>query len=659
MKSKKQCRGIVKSWQVAMTGLLLSIPALADNPIVQTNYTADPAPMAYGDTLYVYTGHDEDGATYFEMLEWRVYSTTDMVNWTDRGSPLSYKTFSWSGGKAWAAQTIYRNGKFYWYVTAGIKGGDQPAIGVAVGNTPVGPFTDPIGKPLVSKSWDDIDPTAFIDDNGQAHLYWGNPKLYHVSLNTDMISYTGAVEVDPMTTASFGTRTGDANRKTTYEEGPWIFKRGEIYYMVYASGPISEKISYSTGTTAKGPWTYRGVIMDDNTGSFTNHSGIVEYKNKWYFFYHTGKLPGGGGFTRSVAVEAFNFNADGSIPKIPMTANGPSPIENFNPFRKVQAETMAFSRGLKVAQDAPTGVYVTKINNGDYIKLRSVDFTAAGADTIVVSAGCTGAGGTIEVHQDTTNGKLLGTVTVAGTGGATTWKQFKATLTGATGVKNLFLVFKGSGTADLFNFDYWEMISKNGPILTSSSQGSSSSAARSAYSSAAAIPGTVQMENYDNGGADVAYMDMDAINEGAKYRQDGVDIVDGENSGFAVGYILANEWLEYSVNVTTAGAQAFSARVAAGGEGGAFQLSIDGAPITESITVPTTTSWDTYQTITGATQSISAGPHVLRFTALGSYFNIDWLTFGGTTGILRAKESKNLSIFPGKRYNLLGQQNKH
>lgn len=610
--------------------------------------------MVYDDTMYVYTGHDEDGATYFEMLDWRVYSTTDMVNWTDRGSPLSYKSFSWSGGKAWAAQTIYRNGKFYWYVTAGLKGGNQPAIGVAVADSPVGPFKDPINKPLATKSWDDIDPTVFIDDDGQAHLYWGNPKLYHVSLNADMTSYSGSIEVDPMSIASFGPRTGDATR-SSYEEGPWIFKRNAMYYMMYASGPISEKISYSTGTTAKGPWTYRGVIMDAATNSFTNHAGIAQFRNKWYFFYHTGKLPGGGGFQRSVAVEPFEFNADGTIPKIAMTSSGPSPVENLNPFRKVQAETMAFSEGLKVAQDAPTGVYVTKIHNGDYIKLRSVDFTASGADTMIVSAACTGSGGTIEVRQDAKDGKLLGTVSIAGTGGAITWKPFTATLTGATGVKDLFLMFKGTGTAELFNFDYWEMRSKNGSGLSSSSQGSSSSVAQTAYSSMAMIPGTIQMENYDNGGAGVAYSDADASNQGAKYRQDGVDIVDGEKNGFAVGYIVKEEWLEYSVNVTATGIQNFSAYVSAGGDGGAFQLSIDGTPITDSIAVPNTTSWDTYQTITASTQSISAGPHVLRLTALGSYFNVDWLSFGSTTGTLRSKESRNILKQPTKRYNLLGQ----
>ena len=95
--------------------------SFAQNPIVQTNYTTDPAPMADGDRMYVYTGHDEDNANFFWMNDWRVYSSADMVNWTDHGSPLSLASFSWADGRAWAAQTIKRNGKYYWYVCAHSK----------------------------------------------------------------------------------------------------------------------------------------------------------------------------------------------------------------------------------------------------------------------------------------------------------------------------------------------------------------------------------------------------------------------------------------------------------------------------------------------------------------------------------------------------------
>src|ERR671921_121577 len=115
----------MKSWKRATAGLvsLLCVATLlpgaaarADNPIVQTIYTADPAPLVYNGRVYLYTGHDEDNSTYFTMKEWRVYSSADMVNWTDHGSPMSLSTFSWASADAWAGHTIYRNGKFYWYV---------------------------------------------------------------------------------------------------------------------------------------------------------------------------------------------------------------------------------------------------------------------------------------------------------------------------------------------------------------------------------------------------------------------------------------------------------------------------------------------------------------------------------------------------------------
>ena len=95
--------------------LLHTVNASAQNPFVQTCFTTDPAPMVHDGTLYVYTGHDEDGADFFWMQEWRVYSTQDMVNWTDHGSPLALEDFAWADDRAWASQCVERDGKFYWY----------------------------------------------------------------------------------------------------------------------------------------------------------------------------------------------------------------------------------------------------------------------------------------------------------------------------------------------------------------------------------------------------------------------------------------------------------------------------------------------------------------------------------------------------------------
>ena len=120
---------------VAVVAMLPAI-ARADNPIVQTIYTADPAPLVHNGRVYLYTGHDEDGSTYFTMREWRVYSSADMVNWTDHGSPMSLATFSWADANAWAGQAIYRNGRFYWYVPMRNRATGRMAIGVGVSDEP-------------------------------------------------------------------------------------------------------------------------------------------------------------------------------------------------------------------------------------------------------------------------------------------------------------------------------------------------------------------------------------------------------------------------------------------------------------------------------------------------------------------------------------------
>jgi len=145
----------------------------AQKPIVQTYFTADPAPMVYNDTVYLYTSHDEDSTVnnFFTMYDWRCYSSTDMVNWTDHGAVASLKNIAWfdKNNGAWAPQCIARNGKFYLYVP--IHGG---GISVLVGDSPTGPFRDVLGKRLIDSEhiWNDIDPTIFVDDDGQAYLYW-------------------------------------------------------------------------------------------------------------------------------------------------------------------------------------------------------------------------------------------------------------------------------------------------------------------------------------------------------------------------------------------------------------------------------------------------------------------------------------------------------
>jgi arabinoxylan arabinofuranohydrolase len=452
--------GIKSNRRLAWVVGLLCVVALfqpaaaeADNPIVQTNYTADPAPLVHDGRVYLYTGHDNDSATdSFDMTEWRAYSSSDMVNWTDHGSPLSLDTFSWASANAWAGEVVERNGQFYWYVPVTNEATGSMAIGVAVSDSPTGPFEDALGHPLVENG--EIDPTVFIDDDGQAYLYWGNPNLWYVTLNEDMTSFSGEPTQIPLTTEGFGSREGNPDRPTLYEEAPWVYERDGLYYMVFAAECCSEFIAYSTAPSPTGPWTYGGTIMPTEGTSFTNHAGVIDFQGGSYFFYHNGALEGGHGFHRSVAVEEFEYNADGTFPTITMSEDGAPQVGTLDPYAQQEAETIAWSSGVETEPSSEGGMNVWSIENGDYIKVRGAEF-GAGASTFSARVASETSGGQIEIHLDGVDGPLVGTCDVPGTGGAQTWETVSCPVDGATETHDVFFTFTG-GSGSLFNVNWWQ-----------------------------------------------------------------------------------------------------------------------------------------------------------------------------------------------------------
>ncbi|GGK88113.1 endo-1,4-beta-xylanase [Rufibacter glacialis] len=446
----------VKAFILFLAFYLVSFLGKAQNPIVQTAYTADPAPMVYNNKLYLYTSHDEDGSTWFTMNDWKLYTTDDMVNWTDQGTILSYSDFIWARINAWAPQCIERGGKFYMYVPLTTHD-NKGAIGVAVANSPYGPFKDPLGKPLIQSGGGDIDPSVFIDDDGQAYLYWGNPKCFYVKLNEDMISYQGEVVSVPNTVESFGKREGNPERPTTYEEGPWLYKRKGLYYLLFAAGPLPEHIGYSTSSRPTGPWKYQGIVMPTEGNSFTNHPGIIDFKGKTYFFYHNGALPGGSGFTRSVCVEEAAFKKDGTLQPMKMTTGITKGLALLNPFVKNEAETIAWSEGMKSMQNEKVGVFVTALRSGAYTKIKDVDFRKTGASHFTARLGTThNSEVTLEVRLGSVEGEVLGTVKVPLTGGNDRWALVSTDVKKVPGVHDVFFVFKGKEKSNILFFDYWK-----------------------------------------------------------------------------------------------------------------------------------------------------------------------------------------------------------
>jgi len=288
-----------------------------NNPIITDKYTADAAAIVYNDKVYLYVGHDEapNDFNFYKMNEWLVYSSSDMVHWEEHPVPLKTSDFKWASGDAWAAQVIERNGKFYWYVTVEHGSIHGKSIGIAVSDSPIGPFTDALGKALITNdmtkqtniSWDDIDPTVMIDDDGQAYLFWGNTVCHYVKLKENMLELDGPIETIDL---------------PYFTEAPWIHKKGDWYYLSYAY-QFPEKIAYAMSKSITGPWEFKGILNEIAGNSNTNHQAIIEFKGKDYFIYHNGSIQtNGGSFRRSVCVDRLFYNEDGTMKRVIMTSEG-------------------------------------------------------------------------------------------------------------------------------------------------------------------------------------------------------------------------------------------------------------------------------------------------------------------------------------------------
>ncbi|WP_018983731.1 glycoside hydrolase family 43 protein [Salinimonas chungwhensis] len=313
----------MKKLLLSSAALLLSGQAFAKNPIITDVFTADPAALVHNDTVYLYTGHDEapNNDVFFEMHDWLAFSSTDMVNWKSHGPIMKATDFKWAKGDAWASHMIERDGKFYFFTT--VRHNEKKpgfAIGVAVSDSPTGPFKDAIGHALVTNDmttqtpndWDDIDPAIFVEENGDTYMFFGNLVPKYVKLKDNLTELDGEIRVIDV---------------PKFTEAAWVHKKGENYYFTYAC-EFPEKICYAMSKSIHGPWEYKGILNEVAGNSETNHQSIIEYKGKDYFIYHTGALPpqgdepSGGRFRRSVAIDPLIYNDDGTLKRVVMSTEG-------------------------------------------------------------------------------------------------------------------------------------------------------------------------------------------------------------------------------------------------------------------------------------------------------------------------------------------------
>jgi beta-xylosidase len=310
--------------------LLLSAVAAAANPLVRHLYTADPSARVFGDRLYVYTSHDEPEATYFDMFDWRLFSTADLQTWQDHGSVFGLKDFVWATKWAWAPDALAANGKYYLFLPT-----DRAKIGVAVGDSPTGPFKDAIGRPLLDNAVmpeagvEPIDPALLQDDDGQTYLYFGCRQPMVVKLAPTLTALAGPLQpvvlLDPSGKPIPQAAPGKPPALPMgYGEAPMVFKHDGKYYFTYSNGWAKEStLEYALGDSPTGPFTYAGPVMA-HVPCTTHHGSIVQFRGKWYVFYHTSELSGGNTFRRAVCVDELTFAADGRI--IPVTATRQAPV---------------------------------------------------------------------------------------------------------------------------------------------------------------------------------------------------------------------------------------------------------------------------------------------------------------------------------------------
>ena len=470
---------------------LAKIPGYS-NPLIDYDFGADPFALEYNGRVYVYMTadqfeYDQNGNiidnTYSKINSLHVISSADLVNWTDHGFiPVAGPNgvAKWANN-SWAPAIAYKQidgqDKFFLYFCNGGGG-----IGVLEGDSPVGPFTDPLGHALIDGStpgtqgvpWI-FDPAVMVDDDGTGYLVFGggipagqdlNPKSARiVRLGDDMIS----LDCEPVM----------IDAPCMFEDGG-IHKANGKYYYTYCSNfsgnhsavegyPGYGIICYMVSDDPMGPYEYCGEILQNPSTYFgvggNNHHAIFNFKGTSYIVYHAQTLGQAMGIEkgyRSTHINEVEYYADGRIVPIQADREGISQLETMSPYQLTAGETIAWQAGIKVeACDQPgqglsevNNRAVTDIQNGDWIAVAGLDFGDKGAASFTASIAAQ-AGGAVELRVDSPDGTVVGTLTVpAGDG---TYQTLTCDVTGLTGVHNLFMVFTGDDQAEnLMSLDTWQ-----------------------------------------------------------------------------------------------------------------------------------------------------------------------------------------------------------
>ena len=659
---------------VTMFGLVACFggSALADNPISSYHYLADPGAASDDTYFYVITDSDDPAvanANGYDIKALYGFRTKDMKNWTDFG--IIYDARKVDGiGDIWASGIAVNPKDHRLYIVFPDGGGG--GIGLIGADSIAGPWSNPVsGNKKLINNWgggladcDGIgwcfDPAIFFDDDSTGYFTFGggesnsrpaannNNNIFNIyKFNKDMKGF----DVSSKTQLKIG---GPKAMEASY-----IHKYKGNYYLSYSTADL--RIAYGMSKNPMGPYEYKGIFMGNpNIGgqninaNNNNHHGIAEFKGHWYVAYHDRRIANGydglekipaedgranpnPAYHRSVSVDEFTYNSDGTMKELTFTKEGPKQIENFDPYDWYPALTSSKQKGIRSRSNWSPGkvsehLLLPLSTKESWIRVSGVDFGTA-ATGFTVQAGSTADDNKIEIHTGSATGTLAGTCTLKNTGNKNTFAETKCDVEGLKGiVDQLFLVFKGSKDSTMA-IKAWGF----------EGSGSTPPTPQVPYDSVAVkLPAKIEAEKFDHpgvgrGGDVDSYSDSEGVNQGdAKFRtDDGVDIVLLDSAdvskGMAVGYTAAGEWLEYTVDVPEDGDYAIKASASTGMENGAsFCFLLDGkTAIGDTVKVEQTgDDWSVYKEFDGGKATLTKGTHVIRLVITGDNVNVDWFSLG-------------------------------
>ena len=406
---------------IFLVGVPLALSA--QNPVIRNQFSADPTARVFNNKVYLYPSHDikppvGQRQDWFCMEDYHVFSSENLTDWTDHGMIVTQNKVPWvrpNSYSMWAPDCVYRNGKYYFYFPSSPNAGGGFAVGVAIADSPEGPF---IPEPEPIKGINGIDPCVLLASDGNAYIFWGNGRCAKLKDNMKELA-----DDNPKSTVKFGNREmemigancleGLPNRQA---EGPFAFEYNGNYYLTYPYvRENTEVLGYAMSKNPMGPYEYKGLIMAEHAnGCWTNHHSIINYKGQWYLFYHHNDFSPSDDKRRSVCIEKLFFNADGTIKEVKPTMRGVG-INN-------ATEKIEIDRYSEASSDVTTQLIDT-VNTfrsyqaalpkkGSWLRYNDVDFSTLTSDSYVIISVKASGNTAFSIREKSATGKVIAKVSL-------------------------------------------------------------------------------------------------------------------------------------------------------------------------------------------------------------------------------------------------------